>query len=286
MRLLNLDVKDSTDFEGKRADMHDYDEILTDEFEARDSVTGKLIAKVLKNRVSQKAKDLFLGGVEGESFMTNNRTMATGEGSKKRNKQVISAVQVQSGMVGFFERTARMPFCRACAWNLNNPEKWNMVVPLIAEADQIYREFAPREYQQQKKEADKCSKDFLVPGSIFSTVTINKNFRTAYHRDAGNLPDGTSAMVVLKQGNWFGAELVLPNYRVAIRLSDKDVILFNPHLLHGNLPIVKSKESDLRVSVVCYFREKMIGCKSAAEELEIVKSRKQGNPLFVKTRKK
>ena len=55
-----------------------------------------------------------------------------------------------------------------------------------------------------------------------------------------------------------------------------DTIIFDPHELHGNTPLIKLSEDAVRCSVVYYFREKIQFCKSAEEELETVKNRKPG----------
>jgi len=47
--------------------------------------------------------------------------------------------------------------------------------------------------------------------------------------------------------------------------------LFDVHELHGNTEI-KSKQPYERISVICYYREKMIDCGTAEEELNRIKN--------------
>jgi hypothetical protein len=279
VKLLKLSEKNDVNYEGKKADNQDYDTLLDEDTEVR-KPDGSLLCVVLKKSITAKNTARAWAVLRDEHMWTNNRGTATGEGITKRNKQVISAEPVDSGIMGFFERTARFPYCRACAWNLNNPEKWTELLPMIKEVDGLLKKYAKERYLQQAKIADRTHKDFLIPGTRFSTLTVNKNFRTAYHRDAGNLPDGISCMTVIRQGKWSGANLVFPQYRVAAKLDTFDTIIFDPHELHGNTSLIKLSEDAVRCSIVYYFRDKIQQCGSAQEELDRVKNRKQGEQLF------
>ena len=93
---------------------------------------------------------------------------------------------------------------------------------------------------------------------------MNKNFRTSAHRDAGDLHAGFSNLsVIAKDKEWEGGYLVLPEYRVAINIRPGDLLLINNHDgIHGNTELVPPKGKTLedmeRISLVCYFREKML----------------------------
>lgn len=50
-------------------------------------------------------------------------------------------------------------------------------------------------------------------------------------------------------------------------MRHSDLLFFNPHLHHGNTPYENAVEGYERVSLVYYFRERIVKCKSAAEEL-------------------
>lgn len=287
MKLIQLSEKNDIDFEGKKANEEDYD-LLLDENAKVLKPDGSLLCIVLKNAHNISTLARAWAAIRESKMMTNNRGTATGGGTTYRvrsdgtkSKTTISAEgAVDSGIVGFFERTPRYPYCRACAWNLNNPEKWADLVPLVAETDKFFKQHAPERYAAQAKIASKTHQDFLIPGTHFSTLTINKNFRTAYHRDAGNLPEGISCMTVIRAGKWTGANLVFPQYRVAAKLDTADMIIFDPHELHGNTPLFKLSPDAVRCSIVYYFRDKIQHCLSAEEELGRVQNRKQGEQLF------
>ena len=64
----------------------------------------------------------------------------------------------------------------------------------------------------------------------------------------------------------------MPRYKLGFDVRNGDVCFFNVHEWHGNLPI-KSNTPYERVSIVCYYRQNMLNCKSAEEELQIIKNR-------------
>ena len=250
---------------------------------------GSLLAVLLKGALDLENADMAWEAIKGESFWTNNRGIATGAERIIKNKQHVlkREDEVQSGIVGFYERTPRLPYCRACAWNLNNPEKMNLMMPMVEQADSLLREHASERYEKQAKYARKAHSDFLIGKTNFSTLTVNKNFRTAYHKDVGNVAEGISAMAVIKKGRWSGANLCFPEYEVAVKLDHRDIIIFDPHEFHGNTELYKLSKDAVRCSIVFYFREKIQECLSAKEELERVQNRKQGEQLHtVKVRKK
>jgi hypothetical protein len=108
--------------------------------------------------------------------------------------------------------------------------------------------------------AKKLDSRFLVPETPFTTITVNKTFRTAAHYDAGDLTSGLSNLLVLSNnGNYTGGYLIAPEYRVAVNVRPGDLLLINNHeVMHGNTPIVLGDEEAERISLVCYFREKML----------------------------
>jgi hypothetical protein len=74
------------------------------------------------------------------------------------------------------------------------------------------------------------------------------------------LNEGLSNLLVLSNnGNYEGCYLVAPEYRVAVNVRPGDLLLINNHeVMHGNTPIKMLDEEAERISLVCYFREKML----------------------------
>jgi len=175
---------------------------------------------------------------------------------------------VFSGIAGWFDRYPRIPYGRATSYTAREPEKFAMAYPFLQQLAKGFKELLPWRYNNQMEAAKKIDPAFLVPETPFTTITVNKTFRTAAHRDAGDLNSGLSNLLVLSNnGNYSGGYLIAPEYRVAVNVRPGDLLLINNHdVIHGNTPIVLNDEDAERVSLVCYFRENMLQLGSKAYE--------------------
>jgi hypothetical protein len=178
------------------------------------------------------------------------------------------ANQVNSGIAGWFDRYPRIPYGRATAYTQNQYDKFKKSFPFLQSLNRGFKELIPVRWAAQREAADKIDSAFLVPGTVFTTITVNKTFRTAAHRDAGDLSAGLSNLLVLSNnGNYTGGHLIFPEYRIAVNVRPGDLLLVNNHeIIHGNTPIVLQDEEAERISLVCYFREKMLDLGSKAYE--------------------
>ena len=167
---------------------------------------------------------------------------------------------VNSGIAGWFDRYPRIPYGRATAYTQNHFDKFQMAFPFLQTLSKGFKELLPWRYGNQMEAASKIDSRFLVPGTPFTTVTVNKTFRTACHRDAGDFADGLSNLLVLSNnGNYSGGYLVFPEVRIAVNVRPGDLLLVNNHeVIHGNTPIVLNDDQAERISLVCYLREKML----------------------------
>ena len=175
---------------------------------------------------------------------------------------------VMSGIAGWFDRYPRIPYGRATSYTQNHYDKFQMAFPFLQSLDRGFRELLPWRWGNQKAAADKIDPAFLVPGTVFTTVTVNKTFRTAAHYDAGDFADGLSNLLVLSNnGNYSGGYLIFPEYRIAVNVRPGDLLLVNNHeIMHGNTPIVTHDEVAERISLVCYLREGMLNLGSKEYE--------------------
>ena len=186
---------------------------------------------------------------------------------------------VMSGIAGWYDRYPRIPYGRATSYTAREPEKFAMAYPFLQSLARGFKELLPWRYNNQMAAAKKLDEAFLVPGTPFTTITVNKTFRTAAHRDAGDLDNGLSNLLVLSNnGNFTGGYLIAPEYRVAVNVRPGDLLLINNHeVIHGNTEIVLGDENAERVSLVVYFREKMLelGSKQYEEcRYDFVESRR------------
>lgn len=190
-----------------------------------------------------------------------------------------SGNQIPSGIIGYFDRYPRIPYCRMTAFSLDHPEAFLAALPFIRSIDKTFAKEMPERYVAQMEMIQKTSQDFVINRTVFTTLTVNRNWQTAVHKDAGDLREGFGVMSALRSGKYKGGYLVFPKYRVAVDMSTGDVCLADVHQWHGNTKILGHEGAYERISVVCYYRAKMVHCLSASEEERRAATRKRGEKL-------
>jgi hypothetical protein len=233
-----------------------------------------------------------------EKWLTGTHNLSREEQIKEANYVINNyisdtnyAQSVMSGIAGYFDRYPRIPHGRVCSYNEKNPEKFKLAFPYLRKLNDQFRELLPIRWGNQRREADKLDTRFLVDETVFTTLTVNHNWRTACHRDAGDLHEGFSNIcgITGPEGKgWKGAEFILPEYRIGINLQPGDMLLVNNHGgIHGNDALI-GDDND-RLTLVCYFREKMVELKSwdyemlrkqFVEERRLNKDHKLQRPLW------
>lgn len=265
-----------------------YDELIDEDISLiRD--TGEPLLVLLKNAIPRDLGGEAWDVLKKINLISRNRGDATGTANKQefqkrdgaisKTTQVPRGWEVKSGIVGYFERTPRIPYCRSCSWNKYHPDEFGRLIPTLQFVSDLFKEHVPDRWAVQQERVSHTHPDWIIPGTVYSTLTVNKTFRTAAHLDAGDLAEGFSNMFVIKQGAVKGGHLVLPNFRIAVKLDNLDLVMFDAHEWHGNTQIIVGK-GGVRCSVVCYYRTKMEECLSAKDEYFRVKNRKQGESLF------
>lgn len=233
-----------------------------------------------KSSASNRARVWSIERVKKEKFKFDEwvdqiKTLPEDEAKEKAEyvaEKLICATtyanSVHSGIAGWFDRYPRIPYGRATSYTRDQFDKFKMSYPFLQQLSQGFKELLPWRYNNQMEAASKLDKSYLVPETPFTTITVNKSFRTACHYDAGDLNSGLSNLLTLSNnGNYTGCYLVAPEYRVAINVRPGDLLLINNHeVMHGNTEIVCHDEIAERISLVCYFREKMLELGSKAYE--------------------
>jgi hypothetical protein len=212
-----------------------------------------------------------------KDVITYNRGLASGServnvGSTKRSY----AMGVSSGVLGSLDPGGTYKFCRLTAWTGKNLPQWQALQPVFAEVARRMREHVPDRYAAQMEEIDKTHPDWVVPGTPFTTITVNNTYPTGVHTDRGDLDKGFSTIFTLRRGAYSGGIFTFPEFRVAVDLKDDDLILMDAHQWHGNTPIIcacgerRTTCCEVcgaeRISVVSYMRSAMTRCASEAEE--------------------
>ena len=205
---------------------------------------------------------------------TNHRKKMDGTQSK-----TTAGAIVKSGIVGNFERTARRPFCRQTAYVLHNLQKWKKYIAFMQQADRGFREHLPDRHAAQQAYADATDPAWLVPNTCFTTATVNKNWQTALHQDAGDLEQGFGVMVCIRNNLYEGAELCFPAFSCGVNMQNGCLLLADVHEWHGNKPFRDVRAGFERLTNVMYYRKKMRECGSPAEELHRVQNRQAGEKL-------
>tara|TARA_Y100000361_G_scaffold124630_1_gene117818 strand:+ start:440 stop:1429 length:990 start_codon:yes stop_codon:yes gene_type:complete len=259
---------------------------------------GDLLAVFKKNVVPKKTLDFVRTPFRKACKTSSNRGIASGtfEENVKRNPKYIEnrkikevkknritfyrsdgtvsktahAFPVNSSLIGFSDRYPRIPYCRTTAYTQNYFKEYTGCLPYIRCVNDFFKNYAPLKYKIQRKMAEKTEQDFVIEDTAFTTVTVNKNFQTACHKDAGDLKEGFGNLGVISRGKYGGYITVLPKYGVGLDLNDGDLALFDVHEVHGNTEHINKGYYE-RISVVCYYREKMIYCGNKEYELERAK---------------
>ena len=176
-----------------------------------------------------------------------------------------------AAIMGYYDRYTRIPYCRLTSFNEHNMDGFQLCYPLIKRVDDLYAEHVPEKYQLQRAEADRTSKDFVIRDTSYTTVTVNKNWQTAVHKDAGDFEQGFGNITCLRAGNYRGGLTVFPKYRVAVDLGSCDVVMMDVHEWHGNTVLRGKFKQFTRISLVCYYRSNMIKCGTMQQEIERAK---------------
>lgn len=184
-------------------------------------------------------------------------------------------MSVHSSIAGYYDRHPRFPFCRETSFTAQQVELWNSgMVPLAQRVGEVFRETITDRWQKQMDVVTKTSKDFVITGTPFTTLTINGTVRAGVHYDKGDLKEGFGCITARRKGRYSGFYLCFPEYRVAVDIGDRDILFFDPHEMHGNTRMIKIDDDAERISVVYYYRSRIAECGSAEQERQAAKRAK------------
>lgn len=170
------------------------------------------------------------------------------------------ANSVLSGIAGWYDRYPRIPYGRATSYTEQNPEKFAKSYPYLQYLGKAFEEMLPWRHGNQMEAASKVDKRFLVPDTPFSTITVNRNFRTAAHYDPANMENGFANICVFSNSDSYsGAYLVFPEIGYAVDIRPGDLLFVNNQAgLHGNTELVLDDPNAERISIIAFFHEGML----------------------------
>ena len=206
-------------------------------------------------------------------------------GKKVMSKMRVNNV-VASGVLGYYEKT---PFlgqpCRMTGYTRSGLKQFMHGIPFLQTIDKIFKDLVPESHKKQLAEVSKKPM-YQIADTAFSTLTVNSNFRTALHKDAGDYQEGFGNLSVIEWGHYHGGETLFPRFGVGFNIRTGDFVAMDVHEWHTNAPITTTKEDEAynkslpdirtrdqatgvvgsqelyqRLSFVCYFREKLAVCK-------------------------
>jgi hypothetical protein len=269
----------------------DYRTLITYDADVYCEETGNCIAKFRKKTIPSNIASKAFESLKAVSIASHNRAVSSGGIGKDGNfsRQAVkkdgtkSNTQMKnkaaSGIIGYFDRTPRTPYCRQTAFNEKQFKKFKEAYPIIKYVDTVYSDLMPEHYKLQRDEADKTSQEFVIKNTAFTTVTVNKNWQTAVHKDNGDFENGFGNLVALRKGKYVGGYFVVPKWGIAFDVQNCDLLLVDVHQWHGNTPIQKIDADAVRVSLVMYYRKNMISCGTSEEEVSMAKRRVLGDKL-------
>ena len=200
--------------------------------------------------------------------------------------------QVASNPIGFYESSSnfcKLP-CRLTHFTRTNYDKYKDGLPFIQRIDALFKKLIPSAHEKQLERANQ-KPHLKIPETSFSTITINRNFRTALHRDAGDFKGGFGNLTVIERGKYHGGYTVFPQFGVGVDVRSGDFLAMDVHQWHSNTEIYETEEDKLyndtidyafkdnpevgtvglnnkytRLTFVCYLREKILNCSDDIPE--------------------
>jgi len=203
----------------------------------------------------------------------------------------VSKMQVNnnvfSSVLGYFNASPFMKLpCRLTSYTMRYWKYYKHGLPFIHAIDQCFKSLVPDKYALQRKAAEKMAMVHIAD-TAFSSVTINRNFRTALHKDDGDFKDGYGNLSVIERGSYHGGYTLMPEFHIGFNVRTGDFLAMDVHQWHCNTEMVETAEdkkankdlprihkdsletgtlgaekSFTRISFVCYLREKLRECNA------------------------
>lgn len=200
--------------------------------------------------------------------------------------------QVASNPIGYYESSKNFSVlpCRLTHFTRTNYDKYVNGLSFIKQIDNMFKKLIPESYEKQLERANQ-KEHLKIPDTSFSTITINRNFRTAVHKDAGDFKDGFGNLTVIERGKYHGGYTVFPQFGVGVDVRSGDFLAMDVHQWHSNTPIYETSEDKqfndkldkvyndnpevgtvgldknyTRLTFVCYLREKILDCPNQIDD--------------------
>lgn len=272
---------------GEYASENHFDTLIDEDANCYDYY-GKPVFFLRKNYIEKETLEVAYQNMKKAATPTTNRGLSSGAvrgkfilNNGKESKTHVTVdkmtgefVKPLSGITGYFDRGGRFDFCRKTSFNIKQKEKFEKAMPLINSVNKGFKEIVPDRYEKQKKMVLGTDPNYRIGETAFSTITVNKDYRTTFHKDAGDYPEGFGNLVAYCK-DIEPVYLVLPKFGIAVNVGTNDLLLVDVHQVHGNTEIKKKSENAVRLSFVMYYRNNMYKCLKPSEELKLLQKKER-----------
>lgn len=261
-----ISEEDMSSLEGFHLGDEYISEIIDSDIDLYDEETGELIVSLRKNILihsdlalnhlgkmvaTARGRSASAGQIDPNSKYMKKRELVNTKGIStsymvkgKPSKMKINN-PVESSPLGYYESTRKLGLnlpCRLTSFTKNHLSDFEAGIPYINELSNYYKYLAPTQYNNQKDRINQSEK-YKIGDSVFSTITINRNFRTALHKDKGDF-GGYAVLSVCEYGSYNGGLFMLPEYGLGINLRQDDIMVAKVHLYHCNSELWTTPEQD------------------------------------------
>ena len=128
-----------------------------------------------------------------------------------------------------------------------NPKYFDRLI--VANFDGKIQAHIPESVVPTKKQGE-AMMGYTVPGTMFSTITVNRSALFRAHEDGKNLDGALSCLSAF--GDFAGGELCFPRFGISCPFEPGDVLIGdNANEQHGNIGPLSGE----RISIVAYMRD-------------------------------
>lgn len=275
-----MDEKRANALSSKFLKKTDFQTLITTDTDGYD-LHGNLLFRYRKNAIPMELLKQGYEAFKGSIELTEGRGKASGSSHKRIRKDgstsnITVGNKVFSGNVGFMDAGAMIHYCRKTAFAKAYFDQYQAGIPFVEFIDKKYKELCPVHYEKQIAIAQGTDINYRIGETAFTTVTVNRNFPTAVHKDSGDYQDGFGNLIVYREGSYDGSFFCLPEFGIAIDMQNEDILFADVHRWHGNTPFENMSEDYMRIAFVMYYREYMYKCSKPSEELHNIKMKETG----------
>ena len=168
--------------------------------------------------------------------------------ARRSNRAAVHGQDGLEALWGFMEANKFRPEAGMTSLTVKYLDRFIEALPFITAVDQEFRNYWPTAYESQRRLAKAAAK-FVIPGTSFSSLTINGNVLTRVHEDDGNAIGTVSCLTQL--GEFSGGHICIPRFGVMFESQAGDLLIADiREEPHGNIgPVIGE-----RIACIFYLR--------------------------------